>query len=348
MKQENIIKGFAQLGKLMRALGNDQPWEGFSIGVTEQEYEALQFTINRQFSYNGWFVKENVKLSLLSLGNELTEEKLNAWTGDYGYADTTKKVAVIMAGNIPLVGFHDFLSVLVSGHHVVAKLSSDDATLLPKLAEHLIQFTPELQSRITFSQGPIGEVDAVIATGSNNSLKYFDQYFGKYPHIFRKNRTSLAVLDGSETKEQLFNLGKDIFQYFGLGCRNVSHVFIPEDFDLNRFFEAVVDHGEIINNNKYGNNYDYNKAVYLMNKAELLDNNFILLRESDELFSPLSMLHYQRYSNASEVDTYLKNHEDDIQVVVGNAYTNFGDAQAPGLSDYPDGVDTMAWLVGLK
>ncbi|MCR9173980.1 MAG: acyl-CoA reductase [bacterium] len=344
MKQEAIIKGFAQLGKLMRALGSDEQWSDFSVGVTEAEYHALQVTINKQFSLNGWFVKENVRKSLLALGNELTEENLTQWAKNYSFHENPKKVAVIMAGNIPLVGFHDFLSVLISGHHVVAKLSSDDATLLPKLAEHLVEFTPELQPRIRFSQGRIGEVEAVIATGSNNSLKYFEQYFGKYPHIFRKNRTSMAVLDGNETKEQLSALGDDIFQYFGLGCRNVSHLMIPKDFELNRFFEAIVHHGEVINNNKYGNNYDYNKAVYLMNKAQLLDNNFLLLRESKDLFSPLSMIHYQRYSDQEEVDVYLAQHQEDLQVIVGNKYTPFGKAQAPALDDYADGVDTMQWL----
>ncbi len=344
MKQETIIKGFAQLGKLMRALGNNDEWTDFSVGVTKQEFEALEYTINRQFALNGWFVKENVRLSLLSLGNELTEDNLSSWAENYTYSENAKRVGVIMAGNIPLVGFHDFLSVLISGNHVVAKLSSDDATLLPKLAEHLIQFTPELESRITFSQGPIGQVDAVIATGSNNSLKYFEQYFGKYPHIFRKNRTSLAVLDGTETKEQLFELGRDIFQYFGLGCRNVSHLMIPQDFELNRFFEGIVDHGNVVNNNKYGNNYDYNKAIFLMNKAELLDNNFVLLRESNELFSPLSMLNYQRYSDQSGVREFLELHKDDLQVIVGNQYAPFGKAQAPSLSDYADGIDTMEWL----
>lgn len=328
----------------MRALGENSPWQDFSLGVTEQEYYDLQVTVNKQVAYNGWFVKENVRKSLSALGYQLTEEKLSRWSEKYPFALSPKKVAVIMAGNIPLVGFHDFLSVLMSGHSVVAKLSSDDATLLPKLAQSLIQFAPELSERISFSIGPIGTVDAVIATGSNNSIQHFEQYFGKYPHIFRKNRTSLAILDGSETKDQLFRLGDDVFQYFGLGCRNVSHLLVPEDFDLNRFFEAIVEHGDVINNNKYGNNYDYNKAVYLMNKASLLDNNFVLLRESKELFSPLAMVHYQRYSDLSTVKEYLRSNKDNLQVVVGNAYTDFGTAQQPGLSDYADGVDTMEWL----
>ena len=344
MEQETIIKGFAQLGKLMRALGSDTPWKDFSLGVTEQEYEALKTIINRQFAYNGWFVKENVKQSLLALGTELTEDKLREWSSNYTFSTNPKRVGVIMAGNIPLVGFHDFLSVLISGNHVVAKLSSDDATLLPKLGEYLIQFTPKLSDRISFSNGRIGEIDAVIATGSNNSIKYFEEYFGKYPHIFRKNRTSIAVLTGDETKEELEALGEDIFSYFGLGCRNVSHMLIPHDFDLNRFFEGILEHHNVINNKKYGNNYDYNKAVYLMNKMALLDNNFVLLREAEELFSPLAMVHFQRYKEYSDVETYIETHVESLQVIVGKDFIPFGKAQAPGLTDYADGVDTMAWL----
>lgn len=344
MEQKEIIQGFAQLGKLMRALGKGEEWPGFSIGVTEAEYQSLVVTINRQFSYNGWFVKENVKQSLLAIGQQISSDNLTKWVNQYSFSEKPKKVAVIMAGNIPLVGFHDFLSVLLSGHHVVAKLSSDDATLLPKLSEALVQFVPNLKSRITFSQGKLGEIDAVVATGSNNSLKYFEQYFGKYPHIFRRNRTSVAILNGNETKEELASLGNDIFSYFGLGCRNVSFCWIPESFELNRFFEAIVEYGDVVNNNKYGNNYDYNKAVYLMNRVPLLDNNFFLLRESDDLFSPLSMLHYKRYSSISDIEAFLELHKEEIQVVVGNDYIPFGQAQSPSLMDYADGVDTMQWL----
>ena len=348
MKQQEIIKGFAQLGILMRALGANEEWTDFSIGVTKEEYEDLQYTINRQVSYNGWFVKENVRKSLNALGSLLNEDDLNNWTKTYSFNESPKRVAVIMAGNIPLVGFHDFLCVLVSGHHVVAKLSSEDRTLLPKLAEVLVQLVPILKERITFSEGKISDIEAVIATGSNNSLKFFEEYFGKYPHIFRKNRTSIAVITGEESKEQLENLGEDIFTYFGLGCRNVSHLFIPQDFELSRFFEAIVPHHEVIHNNKYGNNYDYHKAIFLLNKVELLDNNFVLLKKSEELFSPLAMLHYHRYSENPEVEEYLTKHKEDIQVVVGMNYLPFGKAQKPELNDYADGIDTMSWLTSLK
>lgn len=348
MKQQELIKGFAQLGVLMRELGQNKDWNDFSVGVTETEYAEIQTLIERQFSFNGWFVKENVRQSLFALGSLLTEEQLSKWTQNYPFHPSDKKVAVIMAGNIPLVGFHDFLCVLISGHHVVAKLSSDDNTLLPKLGEVLVRFLPELSEKITFTKGRIPEMDAVIATGSNNSMKYFEQYFGKYPHIFRKNRTSIAVLDGSETDEDLAALGHDVFSYFGLGCRNVSHLMVHESFDLNRFFSAILPHSEVVNNNKYGNNYDYNKAIYLMNQSALLDNHFVLLRESEELFSPLAMIHYQRFTSDTDVASFLEKEKENLQVVVGKNFVPFGTAQKPGLADYADGIDVMDWLSALK
>jgi len=348
VKKQEIIKGFEQLGLLMQALGENKDWVDFSTGLTEDEYLEIQKVINRQISYNGWFTKKNVKQSLYALGIQLSMSNLDKWSSIYTFSDSPKRIGVIMAGNIPLVGFHDFLSVLVSGNTIVAKLSSDDSTLLPALAGHLIQFVPALKERIEFTSGRIGEVDAIIATGSDNSVKYFEQYFGKYPHIFRKNRTSVAVLTEDETQSDIERLGEDIFCYFGLGCRSVSHLLLPEGFDMNRFFEGVVSYGDVINNNKYGNNYDYNKAVYLMNKHALLDNNFVLLRESDELFSPLAMIHYQFYKSQGEIDAYLSKYSEQIQVVVGKNYLNFGNSQCPGLSDYADGVDVMRWIEGLN
>lgn len=328
----------------MCALGQNEDWKDFHLGVTESEYEQLQGVINRQVAYNGWFTKENVRKSLLNLGLQLSEEQLTRWISNYGFAAQPKRIGIIMAGNIPLVGFHDFLCVLIAGHKAICKLSSNDKTLLPALAQHLVEFTPGLKERIEFSAGKIGEMEGVIATGSDNSIKYFEQYFGKYPHIFRKNRTSVAVLDGTEEREHLQRLGEDIFAYFGLGCRNVSHLFIPESFELDRFFEGIVDYGEIIHNNKYGNNYDYQRAVYLMNQIPLLDNNFVLLRESSDLFSPLSMLHFERYSDLNEVKERLERETENIQVVIGKGFEPFGSAQCPSLSDYADGVDVMSWL----
>lgn len=328
----------------MVSLGRGDDWKGFIDGITEDEYQNLQATVNRQVHYNGWFTKKNVQQSLLALGEQLTKENLVDWTKNYQFATQPKKVALIMAGNIPLVGFHDFICVLLSGNTAICKLSSDDKTMLPALAIHLIQYVPELKERIEFTTGRIPAMNAVIATGSDNTLNYFEQYFGKYPHIFRKNRTSVAIITGNETKEDFNALGNDIFNYFGLGCRNVSHILFPKDFDLNRFFNGIIGHSSVIDHNKYGNNYDYNKAIYLMNQQQLLDNNFMLLRESTELFSPLSMVHYQYYTSINDVKSYIEKNKEKVQVIVGENYTPFGQAQCPLLTDYADGIDTMVFL----
>jgi len=347
VKKEEIINAFHYLGNLMRIHGSKSPWPGFSCGVTEAEFLAVELAIERQVHHNGWFTEESVRTSLLNLGNWLSNEQLTNWTNKYSFTEIPKVVAVIMAGNIPLVGFHDFLCVLLSGNKVQCKLSSEDNKLMPLLTLYLFQFTPELKDFISFSDRNLSGFDAVIATGSNNSLVNFESYFSKYPHLFRHNRTSIAVLDGTETKEELKALGEDILNYFGRGCRNVTHLLIPENFDLNLFFEAIVDSGEIVNNKKYGNNYDYNKTIHLLNLESFLDNNFLLLKESSNLFSPLAMLYYHSYKSQEEITAYLEMHKDSIQCVVGHIYLPFGTAQCPSLSDYADNVDTMAWLNNL-
>lgn len=266
---------------------------------------------------------------------------------NYQWSEKQKRIGIIMAGNIPLVGFHDLLCVVLSGNIAVCKLSSSDNTLIPEIIRLMSNYFPEINERIELKVGKIGEIDAVIATGSNNSTLYFEQYFGKYPHIFRKNRTSVAVLTGNESEGELKALGEDIFTYFGLGCRNVTHLLVPEGYNFDAFFKNIVSFGDVIHHKKYGNNYDYNKAVYLMNQLVLLDNNFILLRETDELHLPLAMLHYHFYKNQKELDNYLEQHADSIQVIVGKNHLEFGKAQTPTLMDYADGIDTMKWLNNL-
>ncbi len=344
MKNSNAIRAFHQLSLVLDELGANRNWSGFQLGITEEEYQSLRALINKQFHSNGWFTPENVRQSLSAWGNLLKEGQLRAWLAPYPVTENPKRVGLIMAGNIPLVGFHDLLCVVLSGHRAVVKLSSSDQTLIPALLGLLFQFEPELKNSISISVAKLGEIDAVIATGSNNSLNYFESYFGKYPHIFRRNRTSLAVLDGSETQQELEALGSDIFSYFGLGCRNVSQLLIPGNFELDRFFGGIFPYGEIINHHKYANNYDYNKAVFLMNREEILDNGFLLLKESDELHSPLGMLYYKRYSNPGEVEDFIAAQKDNLQAIVGHGYIPFGKAQHPELSDYADGVDTLKWL----
>lgn len=344
MLREEIIKGIDQLAAVMRYLGDDKRWEDYSLGLTEEEFQELNELIKKQKQFNGWFIEENVRSALKALGTQFTADKMNVWLSEYSFTEQPKRIGIIMAGNIPLVGFHDFASVLLSGNKAICKLSSDDRTLLPALAKYLIQFVPSLKDRIEFSFGKIGQIDAVIATGSDNSALYFEQYFGKYPHIFRSNRTSVAILNGEESTEEIKQLGNDIFQYFGLGCRNVSHLLVPEGFNLDRIFEGIVEHGEIINHHKYANNYDYNRAVFLLNQVPFLDNNVVLFRESEELFSPLAVVHYQYYKGASNVELFLKKHSEKIQAIVGKNHIPFGGAQCPALNDYADGIDTMKFL----
>ncbi len=332
----------------MTRLGENAEWNGFESGATKEEYDAFNELILNVKHYNGWYSEDMVRKSLNNHGNVLTSEDLQQWTSIYSYSETPKTVAVIMAGNIPLVGFHDFLCVLCAGHRILLKLSSEDDKIFPFLAECLFNMEPELKERIVFSKGKLSDFDAVIATGSDSSALYFEQYFSSYPHIFRKNRTSVAVLNGKEKKEDLEKLASDIFDYYGRGCRNVSHLLLPKSYNLDAVFEGIVGKGEVINNKKYGNNYDYNRAVHLMNKEKILDNNFVLLKETKELFSPLGMLYYHFYDTEEDVHSYLEENRDSIQCVVGTNGIPFGQSQCPALGDYADRVDTMRWLNSLS
>jgi hypothetical protein len=301
---------------------------------------------------NGWFTQENIRFALQSWKEALSEENLNEWVSNYNMEEThPKTVAVIMAGNIPLVGFHDFLSVLITGNKVLAKLSSNDKTLLPFLAHQLIAIEPGFKDYIEFTEGRLENFDAVIATGSNNTSRYFDYYFGKYPNIIRKNRNSVAVLTGNETKTELTGLADDIFRYFGLGCRNVSKLYVPENYDFEKFFDAMFTWKEIIHNHKYINNYDYNKAVYLMDSFPLLDNEFMILKEDTGFSSPISVVFYELYGSMEQVEKILSEEAENIQCVVSKAGLPdeifFGETQTPKLWDYADGVDTVNFLLKL-
>ncbi|MEY3727192.1 MAG: hypothetical protein RL098_652 [Bacteroidota bacterium] len=338
VERSQIISAFAALGEILEALAKDQPRP---LTCTEAEWEALQQLIEREQHHNGWFTPDAIKMAFQEIAPWLSNVQLNNWLATYSYAEVPKTIALILPGNLPLVGFHDFLCVLCAGHKALVKLSSEDARLLPALAKLLVLFEPELQARIEFV---VGGFTAVIATGSNNSMLHFKQYFEAYPCLLRGHRTSVAILDGTETSAELEALGQDIFQYFGRGCRNVTQLLIAHDYDLNRFFEAIIPYADVIHHKKYGNNYDYNKAIHLMNQVPILDNNFVLLKESSELHSPLGMLHYHRYQSREEVLDFIKAQQQVIQCVVGHGYLPFGSAQCPKLTDYADGIDTMQFL----
>jgi hypothetical protein len=345
MNTKERIEILSKLRLILNNISEEKEWFDSELGINRDDYERLVYSVLVAKVQNQWFTKESVLEAFKGVSSWLTVSQLSDWQGAYEFdINSPKKVAVIMAGNIPMVGFHDMISVFLSGHNVVCKLSSDDKVLLPAIIEVLSVFNPKVKEIIEFTENRLPKFDAVIATGSDNSAMYFETYFGKYPHIIRKNRTSIGIINGSETKEQLSVLGKDIFTYFGLGCRNVSKILIPKDFLIDRFFEAIVDYGEVVNHNKYANNYDYNKAVYLMNLDQILDNNFILLKEDKSLHSPLGVLFYERYDSQEELNNYLELNKNELQAIVGENYIPFGVAQCPSLNDYADGVDTMKFL----
>lgn len=340
-----------QLGRLFGLFGRQADWPGHACGLNDAEYKAFDEVLLRAQSRNAWFTEENVRHMLRSLAAMLDPGALRHWLA--GYPDIerergTKTIGLITAGNIPLVGFHDLLCVLLSGHHVRVKLSSDDAGLTTAVVDLLHLIAPDLAASVTLAEGKLGEVDAVIATGSNNTARYFEHYFGHLPRIIRKNRTSVAVLDGTETDEELTGLGEDLFRYFGLGCRNVSKLYVPQDFDLDRVFKAIHPWASLSLHNKWVNNYEYHKAIWLMDRVPLLENGSVLFKEDAGLHSPLGSIYYERYAQRSAVNDALNARQEHIQCVVAHGQVPFGQAQCPGPQDYADGVDTMRFLLSMR
>ena len=320
------------------------------VGIKNEWFLSLDQKITQAEHQNGWFTKENVLFSLENWGKSLTEEHLNNWLSNYKTEPKkTLTVAVIMAGNLPLVGFHDFLSVLLTGNNIVIKQSSNDVILLPFLCSYLFEIDSSLKGAIHFEKEKLPLFDAVIATGSNNTARYFEHYFSKKPNIIRKNRNSVAVLTGNETKEQLQLLGEDIFRYYGLGCRSVSKIFVPKGYNFDTLFGGLFTYNPIVNQHKYANNYDYNKAVYLMSEFKILDNGFLILKEDPSYSSPIASLFYEFYDDENTLKEQLYADKEQIQCIVANNFVSeevaFGETQKPKLTDYADGIDTVEFLL---
>lgn len=352
MLQIDKIKAFATLGKFLGQFSESSNRKNESVLYNDLYFDDFVALIELSKSHNGWYTKEQVCFAIQSWAEALTEENLNLWLARYDWSfdsvEGDKAVGLILAGNIPLVGFHDFLSVLISGHQVVVKTSSNDQHLLPFLANYLIAVEPDFKNKITLVDGKLENFDAVIATGSNNTARYFEYYFKDKPSIIRKSRNSLAVLNGQETTAQLVVLGDDIFRYFGLGCRNISKLFVPRGYDFSAFFEAIFKYQDVIHYEKYANNYDYNKAVFLMSNFKLLDNGFLTIKEDRSHASPISSVFYEYYENLNEVENRLDSDREMIQCIVSNDLVKnsipFGTTQKPALWDYADEVDTLAFL----
>ncbi len=352
MLQIDKIKAFVELGKFLAQFSENSSTRNEGVLCDELYFDSFTDLIALSQSHNGWYTKEQVYFAIQSWAEALTEVNLTKWLAAYNLNQIdSKTVGLILAGNIPLVGFHDFLSVLISGHKVLVKTSSNDQHLLPFLANYLIAVEPDLKNKITFTDGKLENFDAVIATGSNNTARYFEYYFKDKPSIIRKSRNSVAVLNGQETTAQLVALGDDIFRYFGLGCRNVSKLFVPKGYDFTKFFEAIFEFQDVIHYEKYANNYDYNKAVFLMSNFKLLDNGFLTIKEDVSHASPISSVFYEFYENLNEVENRLSADQDSIQCIVSNDLVKnsipFGTTQKPELWDYADGIDTLNFLTSI-
>ncbi len=343
---------FVELGKFLRQFSEVENTKCQSVLYNDLFFDKFIDLIDLSPSHNGWYTNENVYFAIQSWAEALSEENLNQWLNRYNLDDVTPKtVGLVLAGNIPLVGFHDFISVLLTGHKVLVKTSSNDQHLLPFLAKYIISVDPNFEKHITFVEGKLENFDAVIATGSNNTARYFEYYFKDKPSIIRKSRNSVAVLDGNESENQMIALGEDVFRYFGLGCRNVSKLFVPKNYNFDAFFGGMYPYNRVMKFEKYINNYDYNKAVFLMSKFDLLDNEFLIIKEDSSYASPISSVFYEYYDNLDEINNKLKQDHEQIQCIVSNDLIEnsvpFGQTQKPKLWDYADNIDTIDFLINL-
>ncbi len=350
------IKTFISLGEFLSFFKKDVEFNDNSNVLFKKHYNSFNNIIKTSYEKNAWFTEENVRNAITSISESLKEKNIKKWIKPYikkfNNNRISKRVGVVMAGNIPVVGFHDFLCVLISGNTFAGKLSSQDPELLPAIAKVLIDIEPEFKNKIEFTEEKLTNFDAIIATGSDNTSRYFEYYFGKYPNIIRKNRNGVAVISGNETHDELRLLGQDIFMYFGLGCRNVSKIFVPKAYSFDKFIDAVKSFEDVINHCKYRNNYDYYKSIYLINKTAHLDNGFLMLKEDKGFGSPISVLYFEYYENKNELNNLLNSNADKIQCLISNdkeinSCISFGTSQSPQLWDYADGIDTMEFLLGV-
>lgn len=345
MHSFEIRHALVRLGRFLSRIDNQK---------NSREIEELVNLINTSEQYNPWFTPSNVRLALQSIGWALDEKKIDRWVSAYpaltDEGRVPKKIGVVMAGNIPAVGFHDMICVLITGNRFIGKLSSKDDRLLPGIKKIFCSIDKGFDKMIEFTDQKLEDFDAIIATGSSNSARYFRYYFSGYPHIIRKNRNSIAVINGNETDQDLELLGKDVFSYFGLGCRNVSSLLLPRGYDPATLFPFWRKYCHLKEHSRYMNNFDYHKAICLVNGDEHIDNEFVILRQSSNIASPVAVLYFDFYDNPDHLENIIAEKVDDIQCIVSDPgfYTGavpFGQSQNPELWDYADGIDTVSFLL---
>jgi len=331
MNLQARIKGFVTLGQQLSDTNNTQLIEAKSAA----------------YQQNAWFLPEFIDQAIQQIREQFLQQKaLEEWTAAYpSLSDnpTHLKVGIVMAGNIPLVGFHDLLSTLIAGHTAVVKRSSKDQVLMDFIIASLIEINPAFETQILV-QEQLKNCDAYIATGGNTAGNYFEYYFGKFPHIIRKNKTSIAILDGTETLAELASLADDCMLYYGMGCRNVTQIWVPEGYDFIPFLNALKKYNYLQDQHKYKHNYDYQLALMMMGKKSYMDSGGVLMSENPSPFAAISQIHYQQYPLGS-IPTF---NLDEIQCVVGKTQLPFGSLQKPLLDQYADGVDSLAFLSSLK
>ncbi len=357
MNISNTINAFITLGKFLRQFSTISFFENAQLAEVNNKFrENFEMHIKLASEYNAWFTEEFIRYSLKAISQVLDENHIMSWLSAYPkiekYQNAYKRIGIVMPGNIPLAGFHDMISTIFSGHILYGKMSSKDNKLFPILKEILCYLNPELELRINFHEQTFQAIDAVIATGSNNSSRYFEYYFGKYPNIIRKNRNSVAILTGNESNDELRKLADDIFLYFGLGCRNVSKLFLPKSYDPALFLKLFEDYSYLYNHNKYANNYEYQKAIFLIDRVVHLDNGFLLVKEDLNYSSPVGVLYYEKFDSYGDLKNRLIRDKELIQCVVASdgiidGAIRFGETQNPHLWDYADNIDTLKFLINL-
>ena len=346
MNLNNRITLFVKLGRFFSDYINNN--------LESLERNKFDKAINESILHNSFFSKKNILKSLLSWSNVLTKKSIHNFLSNYliKIKKREKKIAIIMAGNIPLVGFHDFFCVIISGNFAIIKLSSKDSHLFKFILSFLVKENPDFDTKFDVVENKLQIFDAVIATGNNISANQFELYFKKYPKIIRKNRHSIAILNGNETKKEIELLANDIFYYYGLGCRNVSKIFIPNNYNLDILFKSFVLWNEVINKNSYSNNYNYYRAIYLLNKEVFFDNGFVLLKESEKIGSPVGTIYFEYYKSDNQIKEMIKKNNEKIQCIVSNnnypKTIKFGETQMPNLNDFADDIDTFNFLLKLN
>lgn len=332
--QKDLVSAFCHLSSKLEDINQD-----------------LINVVNQSYLNNNWLTSDNYWKSINHWKGSLTKYNIQEFITDYPITTESKTIGIIMAGNIPMVGFHDLLCVLLMGHNAQVKCSSNDPYVIKYLINCLKLYNPKLNDKIVITER-LKSIDAVIATGSNNTFRYFESYFKHLPRLLRKNRKSIAILDGSETEKEFELLGQDILTYFGLGCRNVNQLFIPNGRTIEEILDCIMDYSHLINHNKFANNYTYHKALLLMNNEQHLDTGFLLPKRRRDLLSPLACVHYDYYESFDEIDDFILKNKEDIQCIVGNYSSTevipFGKAQYPDLKDFADNKNTLEFLSTLN